>query len=188
MRISPIVSLIVGGLFVDYYFGLVIILIYILRYFKKYKISLILFLLYLLSLGYFIDINSIYENWKIVFFIILPHLVVLDDILCHEPLLSEKIDIILGILFVLSYLNEYLFMFLISVYLIILIYCKLHIRGYIAIAVYTSLFWITLYIYNQYITTSQHDKLFQTIIIIGIGMLCFFGFLFSNEDIKSSSI
>jgi hypothetical protein len=173
-------------IFVNYYFGLFIILIYILKYFKKYRISLVLFLLYILSLGFFIDINSIYENWKIVFFIILPHLIVLDDVLCHKYLLSEKMDFIMGVLFALSYLNANMYIFLVSAYLLMVIYDKLHIRGYIAIAVFITLSWLILHIYNLYVNTQQ-DCLFQTIIIIGIGMSCFFGFLFSDEDMKSSS-
>jgi hypothetical protein len=185
MRVSPIISLIVGGLFINYYFGLFIILIYILKYFKKHKTSLILFLLYLLSIEFFVDVNSIHENWKIIFFIIFPHLIALDDILCHEYPLSEKIDFIMGGLFALSYLNANMYMVLILIYLLTIVYNKLDIRGHVAITVYVTLSWIILHIYNTYSNVSQ-DYLFQTIVVIGIGMSCFFGFLFSDEDVKSS--
>ena len=76
--------------------------------------------------------------------------------------------------------------FLVSAYLLMIIYNKLHIRGYIATAVFITLSWLILHVYSIYANVSQ-GNMFQTMVIIGVGMLCFFGFLFSgDDDVKSS--
>jgi hypothetical protein len=116
----------------------------------------------------------------------MPHLIVLDDVLCHKYILSEKMDFIMGVLFALSYINANMYVFLVFAYLLMIIYNKLHIRGYIATAVFITLSWLILHLSNIYANISQSD-MFQTMIIIGVGMLCFFGFLFSDEDVKSPS-
>ena len=79
--ISSLMAFIVGGLFVGYYYSVFVLVVFILKLFKKDGLSLMLYLLYLLSIGYFLNVSSIYTNWEVLFFIAIPSVVVLMDIL-----------------------------------------------------------------------------------------------------------
>ena len=90
--ISSLVAFIVGGLFMGFYYNLVILGVFVLKLFKKDGLSLMLYLLYLLSIGYFLNVSSIYANWEVLFFIAIPSVVVLMDIL-KDDIIYDKYNI-----------------------------------------------------------------------------------------------
>ena len=190
MNISPLISLIVGGLLIDSHFGLFVIVVYLVRYFKKYKFSLILFLLYLLSIGYLIKINNIYDSCNIVLLIalIIPHVIVLDDLLGHEfnnlkiHVKDTKIDldIILGILYIISYFDIYLFIFIVIGHLFILLYNKTYNKWLYAVIPPILLVYGVISIFTNTLT---HSYVLQCAVLAGIGLLCFFGFLLNDSEV-----
>ena len=175
--ISSLMAFIVGGLFVGYYYSVFVLVVFILKLFKKDGLSLMLYLLYLLSIGYFLNVSSIYANWEVLFFIAIPSIVVLMDIL-KDDIIYNKYDIILAFLFLLSYLNEYLFMLLILGKLFISLYNEINLRGFF---VYILFIGVGLFIFVNNYSLLNHDYLNQVIVLIALGFLSFFGFVIRRE-------
>ena len=175
--ISSLMAFIVGGLFVGYYYSVFVLVVFILKLFKKDGLSLMLYLLYLLSIGYFLNVSSIYTNWEVLFFIAIPSVVVLMDIL-KDDIIYNKYDIILAFLFLLSYLNEYLFMLLILGKLFISLYNEINLRGFF---VYILFIGIGLFVFINNYSLLNHDYLNQVIVLIALGFLSFFGFVIRRE-------
>ena len=171
--ISSLMAFIVGGLFMGFYYNLVILVVFVLKLFKKDGLSLILYLLYLLSIGYFLNVSSIYTNWEVLFFIAIPSVVVLGEIL-KDDIIYDKYDIILAFLFLLSYLNEYLFMVLILGKLFISLHNEINLRGFF---VYILFIGVGLFVFINNHGLLNHDYLSQVIVLIAIGLLSFFGFV-----------
>ncbi|EHP88358.1 hypothetical protein [Methanotorris formicicus] len=177
MRVSSIIAFIVGSLFVNFYYGFFVIFVLILKILKKYNLSLILYLLYLLSIGYFVNFCSIYESWRVLFFVAIPSIVVLGDVLKDE-VTYKKSDIILALLFLLSYLNEYLFMTLILGKLFVSLHGEIDLRGFL---VYFLFLGVGFLIFVDKYNLLKGDYLNQVIILIGIGFLSFFGFVLEKN-------
>ncbi len=174
--ISSIIAFIIGGLFLGMYYNLFVLAIFILKLFKKDNLSLILYLLYLISIGYFLDSKSIYENYDIIFFIVIPSILVLSDILKNNYI-YERYEILWAFLLILGYFNKYIFMILVLSKLFICLYNEMYIKGVVVYILFIILFLTTFVIgYNLL----NENYLGQVIVIIALGLISFLGFLLTK--------
>jgi len=171
--ISSVIAFIVGGLFVGMYYSLFIIFIFILKLLKKDMLALIIYLIYLISIGYFLNANSIYANWEILFFIVVPSIIVLDDIL-KDIKDYNKYDIAIAFLFLLSYLNKDLFIILILGKFLMSLYNKINLRGFLVYPIFVGM---CLFLFINGYDLLKYSCLNQVIVLIAIGLLSFFGFV-----------
>ncbi|ADG13906.1 hypothetical protein Metin_1254 [Methanocaldococcus infernus ME] len=165
--ISSIVAFITGSVMINYYYGLFILVIFLLLMKGKKELSLIIYLLFLIFSFYYIKLSLD------TFIIALPSLLLLDYLL-EENFKVDKEEIIFSLLFLISFFNNYLFLSLVFLKLMKNLYKKYNIRfiflyiTYIIILVSLLLF-LDVNIFNK------------ILILIGFGCLSFIAFLYEVE-------
>lgn len=179
INFTSITSSIIGGLFINFYIPIFTVLIYLLKNINK-SLSLYIFVVYLILIGLLISFSSIYDNWKTIFFIAIPHILILHDILSsndksHGEL--DKFNLLIVFLLLISYFYEYLFFALTLGLLLTRIYKNLYVNGIAVIIGYIVLVALTFW---QYYDMLKYDNLSQIIVLTGLGFLSFFMFLFKR--------
>ncbi|XRO75227.1 hypothetical protein ACO3TA_07595 [Methanocaldococcus sp. 28A] len=174
INLTSLISAIVGGLFINFYAPIFLVCVYVLKNFNK-NLSLFVFVLYLLSIGFLVSFKSLYTNWEVIFFVVIPHLLFLGDILKED---ENHQNTIVAFMLLLSYFYKYLFFILVLYLLFNAFYKELDIRGVIIPIGFVIL---GIFIFWQYFNLLSYDYLSQVMVLIGVGLVSFFMFLFKKE-------
>jgi hypothetical protein len=176
INLPSLISAIVGGLFVNLYAPIFLVCVYILKNVNK-NLSLFVFVLYLLFIGFLVSFKSLYENWGMIFFVVIPHLLVLRDILRDDSIENPNMVFIMFIL-LLSYFYKYLFFVLVLIILFTAIYREFDVKRVVIPAGFVVL---GIFIFWQYFNLLSYDYLGQVMVLIGIGLISFFLFFLKKE-------
>ena len=183
LKPSTIVLLSVGGLLSKYYHIYLVFLLLAIIYalFENRRIIISAYFGYLLTVGYFINYSSFYEDWVIFFTLALPHVIGLIEILKDEQLYhySMKIDLLYCIPIVISLFFEPLFIVLVFVKFLHMLYNETNLEGKLVFFI-VAIAYITIFILFEDILL--YNNIHQTILILGMGLSLFNIFLI--YDIK----
>ncbi|XRP97063.1 hypothetical protein ACO3UB_00680 [Methanocaldococcus sp. 16A] len=174
INLTSLICAIVGGLFINFYAPIFLVFVYVLKNFNK-NLSLFVFIFYLLFIGFLVSFKSLYTNWEVIFFVVIPHLLILRDMLKE---VEDNQNIIVAFMLLLSYFYKYLFFILVLYLLFNAFYKEFDIRGVIIPIGFVIL---GIFIFWQYINLLSYDYLTQVMVLIGIGLVSFFIFLFKKE-------
>jgi hypothetical protein len=182
LKPSTIVLLSIGGLLSKYYhIYLAFLLLAILCVLSKNKrIVISAYLGYLLTVGYFVSCySSFYEDWAVFFTIALPHVIGLIEILKDEQLYhySMKIDLLYCIPIIISLFFEPLFIVLVFVKFLHMLYDETNLEGKLVFFI-VAIAYITTFILFEDILL--YNNIHQMILILGMGLSLFIGFLIYN--------
>ncbi|WP_456449884.1 hypothetical protein [Palaeococcus sp. (in: euryarchaeotes)] len=173
-----VVSAIVGGALMNSYIPLILPLIYLLKRFNK-DLAILTFSAYLLGLSYSINVSSIYsrEGALAIFAIALPNLLVLDSLLREGfPDFNEK-EFALSLALIASYINEYAFIALLIITLVMKFHGDFIWREPLGAALLTGAF---LYYFRAYF---ENDYVGQVVTLITASILTF-SLLAMRKDVK----